>query len=387
MREPLRWAWEQLGLKFNEDGNGGEPLGFNECVENWRDRKRQCAREAYRLEGVELLLETSMHRIPVENGNGKKKALGVELLGGRRIIATEEVILSSGAIGSPNILMLSGIGPEADSNRLSTPLVLDVPGVRQNYHDHLSMRQWWKLCNPEAELAVGSLTKMAESSLSERKFLDCAACQQTPSGKLHLALEIDGSMEKNKHLPFSKCYRAETLIVHVPVGTIQSSIRIPFDGTHIASIVVGVLPTSRGATKLASADPLDTPLIDPEDYATEGDKCSMREDMRKILPLMLETSEGKAIVEDNVPAPGLKKPSLASTDEGIDTHIKQLAYTTFHPAEITAIRDIVEPDLKVVGIEGLRVVDVSVSPVPIAGHYHVPLYALAEPAADSILGS
>lgn len=386
LREPLRRAWQQLGLRFNEDGNSGEPLGFNECVENWRDGKRQCAREAYGLEGVELLLKTNVHRILVEDGNGKKKAVGVELVGGKRIIATKEVILSSGAIGSPKILMLSGIGPEADLNRLSIPLVLDVPGVGQNYHDHLSMRQWWKLRNPEAGLAVGSPKWLNPAYLKGNPF-DWAACQQTPSSKLRVALEIDGSIEKNKHLLLSKCYHAETLIAYVPVGAVQSSVQIPFDGTHIASIVVGMLPTSRGAVKLASTDPLDAPLIDPNDYATEADRCSMREGVRQILRLMLETSEGKAIVEDNVPAPGLKKLSLASTDEVIDAHIKQLAYTTFHPAGTAAMGDVVESDLKVVGIEGLRVVDASVLPVPIAGHYQIPLYALAEQAADIILGS
>ena len=386
LREPLRRAWEQLGMKFNEDGNAGEPLGFSECVENWRDGKRQCAREAYGLDGVEILLEANVHRVLVKDKEGKKRAVGVELVGGQRIMATKEVILSAGAIGSPKMLMLSGIGPVADLKRHSIPIVLDAAGVGQNYHDHLSIRQWWKLRNPEAGLAVGS-PKFVNPAYFKGNPLDWIACQQTPSHKLRAALEIDGSLEKNTHLLLSKCYHAETLIGYVPIGAAQSGVQIPLDGTHIASVVVGMLPTSRGAVKLASADPLSPPLLDPNDYATEADRCSMREGVRQILRLILETPDGKEIVEDSVPAPGLQKLSLDSNDKEIDAHIKQLAYTTFHPAGTVAMGDVVDSDLRVVGIEGLRVVDASVLPVPIAGHYQVPLYALAEQAADIILGS
>jgi choline dehydrogenase-like flavoprotein len=102
---------------------------------------------------------------------------------------------------------------------------------------------------------------------------------------------------------------------------------------------------------------------------------------------MLDTPDGREIVQESVPHPGLPKLSPASSDGEIDAHVRQLAYTTFHPAGNATMGDVADSDLKVVGIEGLRVVDASVLPVPLACHLQVPLYALAEQAADIILAS
>lgn len=384
LKEPLRAALESAGLKFNEDMNNGEPLGFNEAVENWKDGRRQCVREAYNLEGVELLLNSTVHRVIVENGSGKRRAVGVELVGGKRIMASKEVILSSGTIGSPKILMLSGIGPAEELKSHRIPLILEAPGVGQNYHDHLSIRQWWKLRNPEAGLAVGS-PKWINPAYAKGSPVDWVLYQQTPLNKLHSALELDGAAEDNQHLLLPKICHTETLIVYMPIGAAQAGVQIPIDGTHITTVLVGSLPTSRGTVKLASADPSSRPVVDPNDYATEADRCSMQEGVRQIFRMILGTSDGREIVEDSVPPPGCPKLALASTDEEIDAHIRQLASTTFHPAGTAAMGDVVDSELRVNGFEGLRVVDASVLPVPIAGHYQVPLYALAEQAADLIL--
>jgi choline dehydrogenase-like flavoprotein len=99
LREPLRVAFESAGMKFNEDMNNGEPLGINESIENWKDGRRQCVRSVYNFEGVEFLLDTSVHRILVETNSGKPRAVGVEVAGGKHILAAKEVIISSGTIG------------------------------------------------------------------------------------------------------------------------------------------------------------------------------------------------------------------------------------------------------------------------------------------------
>ena len=386
LREPLRAALESAGLRFNRDLNGGDPLGFSEVVENWKEGRRQCVREAFDLEGVEILLETDVHRVIVEDVSGKPRAVGVELLGGRRIFTMKEVILSAGTIGSPKILMLSGIGPAEELKRHDIPLILEAPEVGRNYHDHLSIRQWWKLRNPDDGLAVGS-PKWTNPAFAKGCPEDWVLYQQTPTEKLRSALKVDGTAEKNQnHLHPNACH-TETLLLYLPIGAAQSGSNIPMDGTHIGTLMFGTLPTSRGTVKLVSADPSARPLIDPNDYATEADRCSLRGGVRQIFRVMLGTPEGRAIVDDGVPHPGLEKLGLNSTDEEIDVHIRNTASTMFHPAGTLAMGEVVDSDLKVFGVDGLRVVDASVLAVPISGHLQVPLYALAEQGVDLILST
>ena len=196
-----------------------------------------------------------------------------------------------------------------------------------------------------------------------------------------------GASKKNKHLLLPNCCHTETLIAYIPIRAAQAGVQIPIDGTHISTVMVGMLPTSRGTVKLASADPSSPPLLDPNDYATEADRCSMREGIRQTLNAMLDTPEGRDIIEDRTPPPGCQKLTLHSSDGEIDAHIRQVAATTFHPGGTAAMGDVVDLEMKVIGIDGLRVVDANVLPVLIAGHYQVPLYALAEQAADIILAT
>ena len=113
----------------------------------------------------------------------------------------------------------------------------------------------------------------------------------------------------------------------------------------------------------------------------------MREGVRQILNAMLDTPEGRDTIEDSTPPPGCQKLTLHSSDEEIDAHVRQVASTTFHPGGTAAMGGVVDSEMKVIGINGLRVVDASVLPVPIVGHYQALLYALAKQAADIILAT
>jgi choline dehydrogenase-like flavoprotein len=150
---------------------------------------------------------------------------------------------------------------------------------------------------------------------------------------------------------------------------------------------VGLLPTSRGTVKLASSDPSSKPLVDANNYATEADKCTMREGTRQILRMMLGTSEGRDIIDGSTPPAGCPELTLASTDEEIDVHIRKVAQTLYHPAGTAAMGSVVDSEMILFGVEGLRVVDASVLPVALAGHYQIPLYAMAEQASDLILAA
>lgn len=387
LKEPLRAAWNRVGVKYISDGNNGSPLGLFEIIENWRDGKRQNVRDAYDLDGVQLLLNSTVRRVLFEKRNTRWIAVGVQLVSGDRIMAQKEVILAAGAIATPKIMMLSGIGPATELERHCIPVVRDSPGVGQNFHDHLSTRQWWKLRNPSAGLAMGS-PSWTNPAYGKGIPCDWYACQQTPSTYLRSALDIDeNSSNGDHHLLHPECYHTETIIFYSPAGADKAGLQIPFDGTHITSIVIGMLPTSRGTVKLASADPLDMPLVDPNGYATEVDRCSMRDGIRQVLRAMLETPEGRGLVEDTISPQGYSKLTPTSPDAEIDAYIRRVAATTFHYGGTAAMGDVVDSNLKVLGIDGLRVVDASVLPVPIAAHYQVPLYALAEQAAEIILAA
>jgi choline dehydrogenase-like flavoprotein len=145
-----------------------------------------------------------------------------------------------------------------------------------------------------------------------------------------------------------------------------------------------MLPTSRGSVTLASSDPSDSPVVDPNYCATEFDRVLLRSGIRQMIRLVLGTPEGQSFVESETTPPGYEPLGLDASDADIDARVRRTANTFFHAGGSAAMGSVVDPDLKVYGIEGLRVVDASVVPNSICAHYQVPVYALAEQAADII---
>ncbi|MCJ1389182.1 hypothetical protein MMC18_002037 [Xylographa bjoerkii] len=383
--EPLRSAWKEIGVQHKLDSNSGSPLGMTEMIENWREGKRQIASMAYNLFGVQVLTNTLVHRVLVEERDGRKTAIGVQLADGKSIQASKEVILSAGAYRTPLVLMLSGIGPSVELAKHQIPVVFEAPEVGQNFHDHLALCQWWKLRHPEAGQAIGT-PLWAGPSFFLGLPCDWIVTEQVPSGQIKRALEIDGDTVTDNHplLDPGSCH-TETIIAYAPAGAAIAGEDVPIDGTHISSAVLGMAPTSRGSIKLASADPHASPLIDPNYYATEVDRVAMRAGIRSVLKLFQATSAGREMIVSETPPKGMPALSLESSDADIDARVAHVGNTFYHAAGSAAMGKVVDTELRVYGIEKLRVVDASVLPVPIAAHYQVPAYAVAEKAADLIL--
>ncbi|CAG8977005.1 hypothetical protein HYALB_00012857 [Hymenoscyphus albidus] len=145
LRDTLRKAWESNGMKYNEDANSGSPQGLSELVENRKDGQRQVASTTYSLTGVEVMTSTTVAHVLFDTQCTKPKATAVELVDGSKIVTTKEIVISCGAFRTPQILLLSGIGPKEHLSSHGIHQIIDAPHVGQNLHDHMSVGQWWKL--------------------------------------------------------------------------------------------------------------------------------------------------------------------------------------------------------------------------------------------------
>ena len=142
LRNLLRSAFlEGTGLPTTSDANGGSPIGIAPYTENWRDGKRQPSGKAYSLKGVEVFTNAVVARLILDGSTAK----GAELVDGRKFYAKDEVIISCGSIKTPQLLMLSGIGPSDELSRHGIPQLVNSPEVGRNFHDHCCVAQFYKV--------------------------------------------------------------------------------------------------------------------------------------------------------------------------------------------------------------------------------------------------
>lgn len=386
LRERVRKAWCELGMKPHLDVNDGSPLGISEVTENWRDGRRQRASQVYDLSGVTVLCNTTVQRIIIKEDSGKMVASGVELQHGHIISAAREIIVSCGAYRTPQLLMLSGIGKAAELKSLDIPTLVDSPDVGRNLHDHMGTSLIWKLKHPDLGLALGS-PLWKDPSYYKGIPADWFTFSHVPDEILRKALQRDDEFtQQHSLLAPEKCH-IESFVAYAPSGAHIAGLDIPVDGTHIATLVIGMHPTSRGSVTIASKDATMPPVIDPNYYGTEADRATIRFGIRNALSLLQETPSGKSIEAVLVPPQGYADLTSYSTDAEIDKMVSRIGNSIYHPAGTAAMGKVVDTQLRVHGVERLRVVDASVFPLPMAAHYQAIVYALAEKAVDMILSS
>jgi choline dehydrogenase-like flavoprotein len=370
LRESIESLLRSAGFQPNPDGNSGSVEGFSERCENWKDGKRQPASIAYGVADcniVTVLTSTLVYKVLFKNTT----AIGVDTVAGT-FLASKEVILSAGAYRSPQLLMLSGIGPASTLSRHDIPLVLHVPDVGAHLHDHLAVPLYWNLKVPNAAMGDASLSGPAFKFGLPSDWLAFSHDPAVPA-----AAEAEGADARTvAHLKHPACCHTEIFTSYAVTGP---GVRMyKNNGATATTTVVIMTPTSRGSVSIASADPEDMPVIDPNYYATEADRVALRNAMRKMLTSMLDTEQGHALVEAEL------TEHQGSSDAAIDARVMEWGTTLYHPAGSCAMGKVVDGQCRVIGLERLRVVDASIIPLPIGGHYQATVYALAEKAADSI---
>ncbi len=391
LRDSVYNAFHAAGYQDNPDSNSGHPLGLAKYAENWHEATRQPAGTAYPLEGVEVMTNTTVRKIILKDhpATGNMLATGVELQSGRQIHARKEVIASCGAHKTPQLLMLSGIGPKDELSKHGINHLVNSPFVGQNLFDHLALGMAWKL-KPSVQDRVAALGHPAWSktpSNAEGMPMEWIAHASVPPSALLPALQADGqTLTAPRQLLLKERAHTMMLVAYGPMALGPNSSAIPIDGSHITTITLLYQPTSRGSLTLSPTNPEeDPPLVDPAYYSTQADRVMLRSAIRNMLRVV-ETPAMQEVIESESPPAGYPPLTSKSTDSEIDRRVAGFATTIHHPAGTCAMGNVVDGQLRVKGVDGLRVVDASVFPAPVSGALQASVYAVAELASDLVLG-
>ncbi|KAI0380856.1 putative GMC oxidoreductase [Hypomontagnella monticulosa] len=384
LREYALRSWSELGIDAlpGLDANAGNPLGVGELQENKNKGRREIAAAIYPLGNITVLTDTLVEKVLIKSEADGHSATGVRLADGTEIHG-REITLSAGAIRSPQILMLSGVGPADELKKANIQVLLNQPEVGKNLCDHGLFIHAWKLKDPSAGWALGSGNPL----FNQEQYgwggpMDFLASTDIPKEGLAAAIAEDEGCTPDpaSHQLLDKRTFAEHVFMYAGAP----------DGSLVTFALVTMLPTSRGSVKLASGNISDAPLIDPNFLGTAVDRYAAREALKLQIKFAGSnlTAVGRDIIEGEAGAPGFDEVlSINSTDSYIDARLRAGIGSSYHPMGTLAMGKVVDADLKVKGVSNLRVVDTSVFPVPLTGHLQVPTYATAEQAAEIIYNS
>ncbi|MEM7069011.1 MAG: GMC family oxidoreductase N-terminal domain-containing protein [Pseudomonadota bacterium] len=378
-RRYLRAA-EQAGIPTNPDYNAETMEGASLYQITTKDGKRMSASRAYldpakSRSNLKLITEARVNRVVIENG----RATGVEFRhGGQTTIASarREVILSAGAINSPQILQLSGVGPGALLQDKGIEVIKEIASVGRNLQDHLGMDYHFRSTVPTLNDILRPISGKLWSGLQYvfgRK------------GPLSLSLNQAGGfvrLDKNSRYPDIQLYFCPMTWTKAPVGTRPQTNPDPFSAFSIG--FNPCKPTSRGYLEITSPDPDDSPALHPNYLSTNEDWRVMMEGMHLIRKIAA-TEELSAVIErEATPGPECE------TDEQLAEYVRNSSWTVFHQCSTCRMgkdleTNVVDERLRVFGIEGLRVADASIFPTIPSGNTNAPAIMVGEKASDVIL--
>ena len=364
-------AAQQLGIPYNPDFNGARQEGIGHYQVTVRNARRSSSAVAYlrpALARPNLTLRTGMQttRILVEHG----RAVGVALAGGEHIRAEREVILCAGAIGSPRLLLLSGIGPADHLRAVGVAVVHDLPGVGGNLQDHLDLytiaectgdHTYDGYARPHRALWAGAQYLLfhkgpvASTLFETGGFWFSAPDAAWPDIQFHLGLGsgIEAGVAKLRHA-----------------------------GVTVNSAYLR--PASRGTVRLASADPAAAPLIDPNYWAEPDDRRRALEGLRMAREILRQPALRPFVLAERLPG------AEVTSEADLIAYAHRSCKTDHHPVGTCRMGNgpdaVVAPDLLVRGLAGLRVVDASIMPRIPSCNTNAPAIMIGEKAADLVRG-
>lgn len=359
------------GLDHNPDFNGADQHGVGKFQVTCKNGRRWSVDSAYLQPALiranlELVTEALTTKIDFEG----TRARGVTYFKNGEEISVEarsEVLLCAGAVNSPQLLMLSGVGPADHLREHGISPVVDLGGVGENLHDHPVSTVLWRTRgttdigydhNTPARIAQWALTgrgPLATNIAEGCAFFDTRPGLEGPDIQLHMA----------------------------PTGFHNNGLTEPTERLFTMGVTL-VDVASRGSLRLRGADPRWRPTIDPRYFADGDDRSAMAEGIRRAAAITRESP-----LADFIAGP-YDRPSDDLADAEMNRLINTYTQTLYHPVGTCAMGSgedsVVDPDLRVRGVEGLRVVDASVMPRITRGNTNAPTIMIAERASDLIRG-
>jgi len=367
-------AGQEAGYPISDDVNGWRQEGFGRMDMTVKDGRRWSTASAYLKPAMARAnLTVALHALTRRVLIDGSRAIGVEYEQGGRIkraLADREVILSAGPINSPKLLMLSGIGEAAHLKQYGIDVVHDLPGVGRNLQDHLEL--WYQVSCTQPVTLNSRLNPLGKLLIGLRWLLFHDGLGATNH------FEANGYIRSHAGLSFPDI---QYHFIPVAMGFDGSS---KFQGHGYQAHISPTKPKSRGRVRLSSAAPADKPHIRFNYLAEEDDRATFRRAIRLTREIFAQPAfdpyRGKEVL------PG----EDAISDEALDVWTADHAETAYHPSCTcpmgTGTDAVVDAELRVHGIAGLRVVDSSVMPVITNGNLNAPTIMIGEKASDMILG-
>ncbi|MGQ0512488.1 MAG: GMC family oxidoreductase [Betaproteobacteria bacterium] len=364
-----REAAAECGIPSIREFNHGDNFGCAYFQMSQKRGRRWSAADAFlrpalNRPNLKVITGALASKVRIEGG----RAMGVEFrAGGEQVVAAKrEVVLAAGAIGSPQILQLSGIGPGAHLQSLGIPVVHDSPGVGGNLHDHLQIRMQYKVKN------VRTLNEMANSLLGKAAMgLEYLLFR---TGPLTMPPSQAGAFAKSD--PSQPTPNIEWHVQPLSLDKFGDPLH-PFPA--ITPSVCNLRPTSRGHVRIKSPDPAAYPEVRLNYLSTPEDRKVAVDGMRFTRRIMAAKALEKYQPEEFRPGPAIQ------SEEDLARAAGELGTTIFHPVGTCRMgKDagaVVDDRLRVRGVAGLRVMDASVMPRITSGNTNAPTYVIAEMGA------
>ncbi|WP_158774109.1 GMC family oxidoreductase [Cobetia sp. L2A1] len=401
-RQRLNWkvlddfatAAEQAGIPRTDDFNRGsnEGVAYFEVNQRsgWRwNTAKAFLRPALKRDNLTLWHSTQVNRLLFEGSDAQSeeqrrkqsaeqeslRCTGLQVVRDGEVInltATREVVLCAGAIGSPHLLQVSGIGPAALLSSHGVEVVKDLPGVGENLQDHLQIRSVYKVTNARTLNAIAS-TLLGKMGIAMQYLFK-------RSGPMSMAPSQLGAFTRS-----SAEHHHPNIQYHVQPLSLEAFGQPLHPFPAITASVCNLNPTSRGTVRLQSADPRQAPAIAPNYLSTKEDRKVAADSLRVTRRIAGQPAFARYQPEEV--KPGIEYQS----DAELATLAGDIGTTIFHPVGTTRMgraddpMAVVDSRLRVIGVRGLRVADAGIMPTIVSGNTNSPTLMIAEKAAGWML--